>query len=217
MVAASSFFPARPSRRGEPPWELLEQFPRQGDWSVEQYLRLPEDGRLIEFNDGVLEGVPMPDWFHQELSFLLCDVLRRYVVDGRVGRAVLPPFHFKTGPQTYRYPDLMYLSPANLHRFHVRQWTYADLVIEIVSPDDPQRDHVEKRAEYARAGVPEYWIIDPGQQLIHILSLDAGQSEGVYVPRSVQPLSSRVCSVALPGIDIDFAALVAQASATSGE
>jgi len=161
----------------------------------------------------VLETVTMPDWFHQELAGLLWLYLRGYHVDGRLGRAVLPPFHFKTGHETYRYPDLMYLAPANLHRFDPKRWTYADLVIEIVSPNDRARDHVEKRAEYAQAGVPEYWIIDPGQQLIYILSLDVAASGGAYVERRVQPLLSTVHSVTFPNMEIDFAAMVAEASA----
>ncbi len=40
-------------------------------------------------------------------------------------------------------------------------WTSADLVLEIASPDDPSRDYVVKRTDYAEAGIPEYWIIDP--------------------------------------------------------
>jgi Uma2 family endonuclease len=40
-------------------------------------------------------------------------------------------------------------------------WEGADLVVEIVNRDDPARDLETKRAEYAEAGIPEYWIVDP--------------------------------------------------------
>ena len=62
-------------------------------------------------------------------------------------------------------------------------WTGADLVIEVVSPDDPQRDLVTKRREYAQAGIPEYWIVDPQSATITVLRLeDASYVEhGVFL------------------------------------
>ena len=39
----------------------------------------------------------------------------------------------------------------------------ADLVMEVVSGgrEDRKRDLVTKRRDYARANIPEYWIVDP--------------------------------------------------------
>lgn len=53
----------------------------------------------------------------------------------------------------------------------------ADLVIEILSPGatNRERDLVAKRNDYAQAGVAEYWIVDPDEQTVIVLSLD-GQS-----------------------------------------
>ena len=48
-----------------------------------------------------------------------------------------------------------------------------DLVVEVVSPDHPERDLVEKRADYAEAGIPEYWIADPRDE-----TLTAGAARG---------------------------------------
>jgi len=44
-------------------------------------------------------------------------------------------------------------------------------VVEIVSPDDPDRDLVEKVADYAEAGIPEYWIVNPNTATISVLRL----------------------------------------------
>src|SRR5207247_6762550 len=35
---------------------------------------------------------------------------------------------------------------------------------EIVSPDDPERDLRVKRADYAEAGIPEHWIVNPADE-----------------------------------------------------
>lgn len=198
--------PQRRSQPGEPTWEILDRFPRQGEWLVEQYLKLPEDGRPVEFNHGALEVLPMPTWMHQELAFLLCALLRAVVIDGQTGRAVLPPFHLRTGGQTFRLPDVMYLAPRSRSRFRPDGWDYADLVIEIVSPDDPARDYVTKRAEYAAAGVPEYWIVDPDQHRVLVLVLE----QGTYREHANQPLASTVQSPSLPEIVVDLAAMIEQ-------
>ena len=52
-----------------------------------------------------------------------------------------------------------------------RYWLSADLVVEVASPDDPDRDLVEKRTDYAEAAVPEYWIADPRDETLTVLVL----------------------------------------------
>ena len=44
-------------------------------------------------------------------------------------------------------------------------------MVEVVSPDDPDRDLVEKRTDYAEAGIPEYWIADPRDETLTVLVL----------------------------------------------
>ncbi|MEL6437741.1 MAG: Uma2 family endonuclease [Cyanobacteria bacterium J06621_8] len=51
------------------------------------------------------------------------------------------------------------------------------LVVEVVSPESIKRDYRYKRSEYAALGIPEYWIIDPIQQQVTVLTLDEGLYE----------------------------------------
>ena len=51
--------------------------------------------------------------------------------------------------------------------------------MEIVSPDDPERDKVTKRREYAQAEIPEYWIVDPADASITVLTLQ-GQEYALH-------------------------------------
>lgn len=48
-------------------------------------------------------------------------------------------------------------------------------MLAVVSEDDPGRDYVTKRREYASAGVAEYWIVDRAQRRITVLRLQDGQ------------------------------------------
>ena len=64
--------------------------------------------------------------------------------------------------RSYRLPDLCFIRTRNLHMIKYDHLDGApDLIIEIISPDSQSRDRREKFEEYEKAGVREYWIIDP--------------------------------------------------------
>ena len=86
-------------------------------------------------------------------------------------------------------------------------WVGADLVIEIVSPDDRGRDTVRKRREYAQAGIPEYWLVDPAARTITVLVLAGNQyhEHGTFVT------GSQATSPLLPGFLVDVSTLFAEA------
>ena len=82
---------------------------------------------------------------------------------------------------TFRIPDLMVLSEAGEAALagSSRNTITLDmpaplLVVEVVSPDNPARDYRFKRSEYAVRGIPEYWIVDPTQKQVLILTLVEG-------------------------------------------
>ena len=88
-----------------------------------------------------------------------------------LGIVLVAPLRLRVRPGRYREPDLLLLLSAHDPRRNNRYWAGADLVLEVVSPDDPKRDLVRKRREYARAGIPEYWIVNPTTEQILVLRL----------------------------------------------
>ena len=66
-------------------------------------------------------------------------------------------------------------------RLHLIKNTYldgpADVVFEVVSPESIGRDRGEKFVEYERAGIREYWMIDPDRQAAEFYELG---SDGRY-------------------------------------
>ena len=74
----------------------------------------------------------------------------------------------------------------------------AELVAEVVSPDDPGRDYVTKRNDYADAGVPEYWIIDRAAQSVLVLRLEDGR----YVEHGRFGPGQTATSFRLPGFAV---------------
>jgi len=161
---------------------LEEILPRQGAWSEEEYLILTNHrNRLVEFTDGILEVLPAPTDRHQAilgllyLAFLNC-------IGPRGGTVRFAPLRLRIRPGKFREPDLVLLRSAADPRRQNRFWDGADLALEVVSEEKPERDLVEKRGDYAEAHVPEYWIVNPQTETITVLRLrgDAYEEAGIY-------------------------------------
>ena len=143
---------------------LCDTLPPQGVWSDDAYLWLTDHSRRpIEFTDGWLEELPMPTASHQAMLLFLYDVFRTCLRDWG-GAVMVAPLRMRIRAGKFREPDLLLLRRRDDPRYEDRYWLGADLVAEVVGPDRPDRDLVEKRADYAEAGIPEYWIIDPAQR-----------------------------------------------------
>jgi Uma2 family endonuclease len=162
--------------------DVLALLPAQGDWSDDDYLWLTRrTNRLVELVNGSVEVLPMPTKLHQAISRFLFVALVRLME--RIGGDVYyAPLRLRVGPQRFREPDLLLVAPADDPRAGDDYWEGADLVMEIVSPDDPARDYVAKRQDYAEAGILEYWIVDPQRFTITVLWLEqtAYTEHGVF-------------------------------------
>lgn len=187
------------SERGDPTWEMSALFPKQGYWSERDYLLL-DAGRLVEFDNGKVEVQSMPTELHQAIALYLCFQLRLYADALQLGVAYVAPLRVQLWQGKFREPDVLFMRTENRHRRTPQFWCGADLVMEVISEVDPQRDLVVKREEYAQAGIPEYWIVDPRDHSITILTLDASQPAYTESSRSTDAESAS--SVLLPGFNV---------------
>lgn len=103
----------------------------------------------------------------------------------------------RDGDAANRYPDLVVLQPEHILLTASRLTITLDmppprLVVEVVSPGriGRERDYDRKRAQYAVRGIPEYWIVDPQEQIIAILRLEAGEYVEVGMFQGEQALVS---------------------------
>ena len=154
----------------------------QGLWTQAQYLRLTNHARLLlEFTDGHLEVLPMPTDHHQAISQCLFLALLP-VVGAMGGKVHYAPLRLRIREGKFREPDLLLVLDADDPRRRNDYWRGADLVMEIVSPDAPGRDLHVKREDYAEARIPEYWIVNPIDETITVLTLagDAYTEHGVF-------------------------------------
>ena len=183
---------------------LLQQVaPRQGQWRDEDYLRLTDcTSRRIELTDGHVEVLPMPTDEHQSMVAHLYEILRDFLRD-RGGKVLFAPLRIRIREGKFREPALVLVRDAGDPRRLSRFWLGADLAIEIVSPDRPERDLVDKRRDYAEARIPEYWIVDPRTETLTVLAL---RGEG-YVEHGVFPRGARAVSASFDGLTADVGAV----------
>src|SRR5271167_2267123 len=117
---------------------LAELLPNQGEWSEEEYLVLTEHrNRLVEFTDGFLEALPVPTDKHQAILGYLYIVFLSFV-ESKGGKVRF--LRLRVRPGKFREPDLLLLLSASDPRRQERFWEGADLALEVVSEERPERD-----------------------------------------------------------------------------
>jgi Uma2 family endonuclease len=208
LVGAS---PPPRSQRGDWTWELVTMFPQQGDWTEEEYMSLGL-GRLVEFTDGVLEFLPMVKMSHARIAKFISEILNSVVTLNLLGEVFWAPCAIRVGPGKLREPDILYLNKQRIPEDDVPP-NGADLVVEVVSEglENRRRDLEQKREEYAEAGIPEYWIVDPEFETITVLTL----IDGSYKVHGEFQTGSVATSVLLPGFEVDVGGAFAAAKSRS--
>jgi Uma2 family endonuclease len=104
-------------RLGEPTWEVAHLYPAQGDWTIQQYLDL-DTNHLVEFDDGVLEFLPMPTEFHQCLMLFFYGVLNQFISKRGLGTVLTAPMKVRVASRRFREPDVLYMARKNAARRH---------------------------------------------------------------------------------------------------
>ncbi|MDE2785950.1 MAG: Uma2 family endonuclease [Chloroflexota bacterium] len=166
--------------------------------TLAEYLALEIDG-LWELVDGELCEMPPPNLDHQRLVGFLYRMLCTYL-DGTtpsLGEA-LWGVGVALSESRMLIPDLVFVRAG---REDIQQANYLDgvpdLVVEALSTDR-QRDLALKRAWYAEAGVPEYWILDPVNDTLTVLELSGGE----YTERAVLGHGDTLTTLTIPGFEL---------------
>jgi Uma2 family endonuclease len=191
----------------DPTWEVARLFPAQGCWSEADYFAL-DTNQLVEYADGFVEFLPMPTIYHQLILQYLYEELNSFVKTRRLGTVVLAGYKVRIRPGKFRLPDILFIKSDHASWITKQYCEAADLVIEVVSENNRPHDIATKRLEYAEAGIPEYWIVDPEEETIMVLVLDAGQT--VYREHGRFKSGMRATSELLPEFSVDVTTAITQ-------
>lgn len=171
--------------------------------SYDEYFAWTGEDTFSEWVDGEVTVFVPPDERHHDTSQFLTVLLHLFVDLFDLGKILNAPFEMKLREgRSYREPDLLFVARERLDRLDGQRLNGpADLVVEIVSDDSVTRDRRDKFAEYAAAGIPEYWLLDPrpGRQSFRPYRITA---EGYYEDVPLDEVG-RFHSTAIPGFWLD--------------
>lgn len=167
-----------------------------------------EAGRRGEWIDGEVIRFLATGYRHERLLTFLLTMLNIVVRRRKLGVVLGSGYELRTREGSAREPDLQVILNEHMDRVTDRRLVGAsDLVVEVISPDSVTRDRRDKLAEYAAAGIPEYWVLDPREGRTSFELFTLGE-DGYYL--TVQPdAEGRSRSLVLPGVWFDAAWLTA--------
>jgi len=153
--------------------------PPSGAWTLEDLLRLPEDGNRYEIVDGSLLVSPPPTVLH---GVAVATVVRLLQDSAPPDLVVLPGGPGVALRRSLYIPDALVVEAIAVAADRpVFAAAEVRLVVEVLSPSNRTTDLVTKRADYAAAGIPSYWLVDPAAPSLTVLRLE-GTS---YVEKAV--------------------------------
>jgi Uma2 family endonuclease len=143
---------------------------------------------------------PAPDTWHQDWSRKLFRLIDRFLSQHALGELYYAPIDVVLDAENTVQPDLVFVARPNATIVQRRAiFGTPDLVIELVSLASVRRDRYDKRALYARFGVRDYWIADPANQSLEVLTL----KEGCYELHCAAEVQGELTSRVLPGLTFD--------------
>jgi Uma2 family endonuclease len=175
-------------------WDLAERLqgrPVPGVRMTEaQFEEWCDEDLRAEWVDGEIIIMAPANFEHDDLNTWLTTLLRMFIEEHDLG-IICANVSVRFGAlRRRRDPDLFFISKDRQHLMRPTYFDAApDLAIEIVSPDSQSRDRREKFTEYEKAGVREYWIIDPLSKTAELYRLERKRFLAVEATDGVLPSS----------------------------
>jgi len=168
-------------------------------YTFEDWLALDEDA-WAELYDGVLCYLFTPTIEHQEIVGNLHLQMGNFL-KGKQCRVFLPPFGVRIfkDEDTVLLPDILIICDKSKLEGRVVHGA-PDFVLEVLSPSTAKRDKLVKYKFYQKAGVREYWIIDPDEKILQAGVL----SNGSYVTSMYDHEDKAPVSI-IEGLEINLA------------
>lgn len=176
---------------------------REPKLTYEDYLRFPDDGLHRELIDGQVHVTAAPSVRHQRLVLRIAFAIESHLRHVGGGEVFVAPFDVVLSDVDVVEPDVVYVSDADAGALTEANLRGAPTIaIEVLS--DPRRDRRLKRDLYERAGVAEYWIVDPEADRVEV---HRREGERYVKPEILEP-GETLTTAHLPRLSIDVAELL---------
>ena len=164
-----------------------------GPFTIDDIFALPE-GQRAELIDGQIYDMATPNRIHQTISFSIARTIADHI-DAKNGgcEVYMAPFAviIQNDIKNYVEPDICIICDKD--KLSDRGCEGApDWIIEIVSPSSRKIDYIIKNTAYSRAGVREYWIVDPVKERVTVYHYEDDAAPVIYtftqnVPVGIYP------------------------------
>jgi len=175
-------------------------------YTYADYLSWPENERW-EIIDGIPYMQAAPTWQHQAISGQFLKQLLEYL-DGKPCKAFAAPFDLRIPEMNEADEDTTFVVQPDLvvvcDKERLKGTGYygvPTLIIEITSPSTAKMDKIWKFAKYEKAGVKEYWIVEPENKLVTVFIL---QENNQYGRPEVYSESDKINVSVFPDLSIDL-------------
>jgi Uma2 family endonuclease len=159
----------------------------------------PDDDLRREILDGELNVTPSPVPRHQRVAFEISRLLDDYAKQSG-GEVYIAPVDVVLSAENVVIPDIVFAASDRLHTIREKAiFGVPSLIVEVLSPSTQHIDRGQKRAIYARFGVPEYWLVDPDANTVERCS---GPSGDGY--QTIEVFSGNMPAATLPGFVLPF-------------
>ena len=166
-----------------------------GPMTEDEFMDWCDEDVKAEWVDGKAIIMSPSNTNHVRLLHWLSRVMGDFAEDRGLGEMFGPELFVRFARlRRRRVPDLFFIATDRLGLLQPNHFEGApDLIIEVVSPESRSRDLRDKYDDYQAAGVREYWIIDPDEE---VLAVHALGTSGRFRP--VASIGDRVASTVIP-------------------
>ncbi|TCS83457.1 putative restriction endonuclease [Anseongella ginsenosidimutans] len=147
LKAQKKIFSGRPRKFPVSPLELFKSLP---------------EGARAQLIDDVIVMEPAPTYAHQDALGTIFLSMANFVQARHLGKILFAPFDVYLDSKNVFQPDIFFVFAEHQHLISTSGLYGApDLVVEALSPSTCQYDRGNKKNAYEKAGVREYWTINP--------------------------------------------------------
>jgi Uma2 family endonuclease len=187
--------------------------PPQSQWTYADWETLPDDGNRYEIIDGYLYASGVPSIFHQWIVKRLYRFLGIPAEEQQLAFSAVARVGVVLSQNTVMQPDFVIVLMERAAIIHDRRIRgVPDLIVEVLSPGNPDYDQEVKMEAYAKAGVPEYVIIDPSTRTLKLFQL---VEKGQYAEPQVFKEGNTLSFACLPTSPLEVGKLFADSPDTT--
>lgn len=173
-------------------------------WTYERLVNELPNERFYEIRNYQLIEMSSPKPRHQTILSNFYDELKKFVKAQKNGKVFFAPTDVILSEGVVCIPDILFISNENKDIIKENAiFGSPDLIVEVVSKGSVARDYVEKKNDYEKYGVKEYWIIDPRNESVWVYCLENSKYELHMVVEEAETLKSKI----LDGFEIQYSVI----------